>query len=102
MMLGGDEEWAYVYSAYTNGNSAFQYSFTRQLADFIKKIKNTDHSQNGVRALIEVVTIEKNTSMAPRIKLFLGEIRASKLLLKDKATVKVIDQLIQELNNVQE
>jgi aminopeptidase N len=102
MMLGGDEEWAYVYSAYTNGNSAFQYSFTRQLADFIKKIKDPSHSQNGVRALMEVVTIEKNTSKAPRIKLFLGEIRASKLLLKDEATVEVIDQLIQELNNIQE
>jgi aminopeptidase N len=98
MMLGGDKEWIYVYSAYTNGKSAFQYSFTRQLANFIKKIKDPNHSQDGVRALIEVVTIEKNTTMAPKIILFLNEIKASKQLLKDTATIMVIEELVKEMN----
>jgi len=102
MMLGGDDEWAHVYSAYTDGNSAYQYSFTRQLADFIKKIKNPSYSQDGVRAIMEVVTIEKNTSMVPRVKLFLNEIKSSKLLLKDAATVEVIEKLIKELNHISE
>jgi aminopeptidase N len=102
MTLGGDEEWSYVYSAYTNGNSAFQYSFTRQLADFIKKIKYPSHSQDGVRALLEVVTIEKNISMIPRLKLFLDDIKASKVLVKDAATVKVIEELVKELKDISE
>jgi len=98
MSMGGDAEWGYVYDAYTNGNSPVQYAFTRQLADFIKKIENPSYAKEGILSIKEIVTYQKNLSMAPRVIVFLNEIKPYKEKLKDTASVEAIEQSIAEIN----
>ena len=100
MNSGGDLEWKYVYDAYTNGNSPFQYTFTRQFADFIKKVENPAHAKQGILALKEIVTIERNLSIAPRVILFLNEIKPYKQNSKDTAAIKAIDDSIAEIYQI--
>ncbi|PIQ22631.1 MAG: peptidase M1 [Cytophagales bacterium CG18_big_fil_WC_8_21_14_2_50_42_9] len=99
--MGQDAEWEYVYAAYSNGSSPFQYAFTRQLADFIKKIENSAYSQDGIRAIKEIVTIQKNRSIAPRVIMFLNEIKQSKEKLNDTASIKVIEESIMEISRLE-
>ncbi|WP_316749293.1 M1 family metallopeptidase [Pedobacter gandavensis] len=98
MNLGNEAQWTYVYDAYTNGNSPVQYAFSRQLADFIKKIKNPSYATAGILAIKEMVIQQKNRSIAPRVILFLNEIKPYKEKLKDTASVEAIEQSISAIN----
>lgn len=98
MSMGGDAQWPYIYDAYTNGSSPVQYAFSRQLADFIKKIENPSYSIAGIFAIKEMVIHQKNLSIAPRVILFLKEIIPYKEKSKDIASIRAIEQSIAEIN----
>ncbi|WP_159478120.1 M1 family aminopeptidase [Dyadobacter sp. 3J3] len=99
IILGSDSQWEYVYDCYTNGNSPVQYAFTRQFAGFIQRITNPKYVKDGVIAIKEVVTVQKNSTIAPRIADFLNEIKL-KGNLKDQGTMVVLNQAISEVNEI--
>lgn len=95
---GSDLQWEFVYDCYTNGNSPFQHAFTRQLADFMLRIENPEYIKDGIRAIKEVVTVQNNATMAPRIVDFLNQIKL-KGHLKDHTTIEELNQAINEVKS---
>lgn len=98
--VGGDAQWQYVYDCYINGNSPFQYAFTRQLADFINRINNPLYVKQGIIALKERVTIQQELRLAPNIISFLNQIKIERIKLKDSVTVGIVNQSLVEINNM--
>lgn len=98
MNLGSNAQWKYVYDAYTNGNSPVQYAFSRQFADFIKRIENPSYATAGILAIKEMVIQQKNQRIAARVILFLNEIKPYREKLKDTASVEAIEQSITAIN----
>lgn len=100
MRFGGDPQWEYIYDAYTKGHSPFQYAFTRQFADFIKKVENPAYTHQGILAIKDLVTSEGNFAIAPRIVVWLNEIKPYKERLKDYAAIRAIEESITEINQL--
>jgi aminopeptidase N len=96
--LGNDKEWSFVYHRFVDGNSPVRYAFTRQFADMTSRVDNPAYAQQGIIAIKNLVLIEGKVATAPRIIVLLNQIKAQRDKMNDKASMKVVDNAIAEIN----
>jgi len=98
---GGNAQWPYVYHCFTDPGSPYQYSFTRQFADFTGRINSAADAQEGIEAIADAVIQLKRLTATPRFINILNQVKGKRLKLNDQASAHTVDLTISRIKTAQ-
>ncbi|MBD1387548.1 HEAT repeat domain-containing protein [Mucilaginibacter rigui] len=98
---GSDEQYPYVYKAFTEGQPQTQFNIMKKFADFTGRIKSNEQAQKGIKAIADFGTKYKKYGVAPQIVQILTGLKADRAKLNDTASVAAIDKATAELQKAE-
>lgn len=98
---GSDEQYDYVYKAFTEGQPQTQFNIMKKFADFTGRVKSNEQAQKGIKAIADFGTKYKKYGVAPQVVQILTGLKADRAKLNDTASVAAIDKATAELQKTE-
>jgi aminopeptidase N len=98
---GSDDQYNYVYKAFTEGQPQTQFNIMKKFADFTSRIKSNEQALKGVNAIADFGTKYKKYGVAPQVVTILAGIKTDRAKLNDTASVAAIDKATVELQKAE-
>lgn len=98
---GSDEQYDYVYKAFTEGQPQVQFNIMKKFADFTGRIKDNGKALKGINAIADFGTKYKKYGVAPQVVAILAGIKTERTKLNDTAAAAAIDKATAELNKAE-
>lgn len=98
---GSDEQYDYVYKAFTEGQPQTQFNIMKKFADFTGRIKSNEQAQKGIKAIADFGTKYKKYGVAPQVVQILTGLKTDRAKLNDTASVAAIDKATAELQKAE-
>ncbi|MDN3579363.1 M1 family metallopeptidase [Mucilaginibacter flavus] len=93
----GDDKWSFIFSFYMSRFEESWYKLTEKFADYIGRIKNVANVQQGITE-IKKLGVQYKKYVGPEIITILTKVKTHRAAMQDAASVKIIDEAIEEIN----
>ncbi|MFD0794865.1 M1 family aminopeptidase [Mucilaginibacter litoreus] len=95
---GSDEQWAYVYNGFKEGQPQTQFNLMRNYADMIGRLKNNAYALEGVNSIIDFGNKYKKYGVGPQVVQILNGVKEARQKAGDTASVNAIDKAVPDLS----
>jgi len=96
---GGDEQWPYVYKAFTDADPQGKFGMARNYGPMIGHVTKPEYAQQGIASLKDMgIKYKKFGGVAPFIIGLLTDIKAQRTKLNDSASAQAADDAIKAIN----
>ncbi len=95
---GGEAQWPFIYNKYKSSNLQDKIHLTQKISGLIGRMDNTQYALQGIEQLKLVGVNYKGSGAAPFIIKFLNSIKEQRAKLNDQASVKAVDDAIEQIN----
>jgi len=96
---GGEAQWPFIYNKYKSSNLQDKIHLTQKISGLIGRMVDTEYVLQGIEQLKLVGVNYKGSGAAPFIIKFLNTIKEQRVKLNDPASVKAVDDAIEQINN---
>jgi aminopeptidase N len=96
---GTDDQWAYVYNAFKNGEPQTQFNMMKKFADFTGRVKSPENAQQGISTIGDFGVKYKKYGVAPQVIEILNGIKTDRTKLNDTASAAAVDKAIAGIND---
>lgn len=96
---GGDTEWPYVYSNFTEADPQTKIGMLRDVIYMTAHMKSSENAQQGISTIKDCGIKFKPYGFAPQIVQALEQVKGIRQSANDTASVKLITEAIKEIND---
>ena len=96
---GSDAEWPYVYSHFKETDPQNKVYMMKNFISLTAQVKNSEYAQQGITVIKEFGIQFKSYGFDKKAIEILNQIRQARQSMNDNASVKLIDEAIQQLND---
>jgi aminopeptidase N len=96
---GKDEQWPFVYDAFTEANIQGKFNVIRNFGAMVGHVNNPAYARQGIIALKDVGIKYKVFGVGPFVTGLLTDIKTQRTKLNDEASAKAADDAIKAIND---
>ena len=96
---GGDEYWPFVFKTFNGLGTLAQLNIIQNFSDMAAHVNNSEYAQQGIIALKDLAINNKALGVGTFVDDLLSDIKSHRVKLNDNASVKAVDNAIQQINN---
>ena len=96
---GTDQQWPYVYKAFTDAGPQGKFNMIRNYGAMIGRLENPAYAQQGISSLKDIGIKFKQFGVAPFVTGLLGDIKGQRTKLNDNTSASAADDAIKAIND---